>query len=94
MAVAHPRKSLPEKPQWPFPFKDKVEASAQQRLSEHPAYSFHFRDIDFDYEDGVLRLRGCLPSFYLKQVLQTALKDVDGVRRIDNQVDVIDAVLG
>jgi hypothetical protein len=30
-----------------------------------------------------------LPSFYLKQVLQTLLRDLDGVTRIANRVDVV-----
>ena len=29
------------------------------------------------------------PSFYLKQVLQTLLRNLDGVKQIDNQVDVV-----
>jgi hypothetical protein len=38
--------------------------------------------------DGVLIIRGRVPSFYLKQVLQTALREVDGVRQVDNRVQV------
>jgi hypothetical protein len=30
-----------------------------------------------------------VPTFYLKQVLQCVLRDVEGVRGIDNQVVVI-----
>ena len=40
-------------------------------------------------QEDVLVVRGAVPSFYLKQVLQTVLRDVDGVRQIDNQVTVI-----
>lgn len=45
--------------------------------------------FQFQQRGDVLIVRGTVPSFYLKQVLQTVLKDLDGVRRIDNQVDVI-----
>ncbi len=37
----------------------------------------------------MLVVRGCVASFYLKQMLQTVLKDLDGVRQIDNQVEVV-----
>ena len=94
MLVADRRAVLTPESETRVHFDGEVEASVQERLSEDQPYSYHFRHITFDYEDGVLTLRGCLSSFYLKQVLQTALKDVDGVRHIDNQVDVIDAVLG
>jgi hypothetical protein len=35
-----------------------------------------------------LVLSGCLPSHYLKQLLQEALKALPGVANIDNQVVV------
>lgn len=52
---------------------------------------FHGRVSSFQFveQDDTLVVRGCVPSFYLKQVLQTVLKAVDGVRSIDNQVDVV-----
>ena len=34
-----------------------------------------------------LVVRGDVPSFYLKQMIQTVLRDLKGVRRIDNQVE-------
>jgi hypothetical protein len=34
-------------------------------------------------------VRGRVPSFYLKQVLQTILMRVEGVGVVDNQVDVV-----
>jgi hypothetical protein len=39
----------------------------------------------------VLTLCGCLPSFYLKQILQTLLRDLEGVERIENLVHVTGA---
>ena len=40
-------------------------------------------------QEDVLVVCGAVPSFYLKQVLQTVLRDVDGVRQVDNQVAVM-----
>ena len=48
-----------------------------------------FNQVTFTYSLGTLTLTGRLPSFYLKQVLQTLLRDLDGVTRIDNRVDVV-----
>jgi hypothetical protein len=58
----------------------------------------HFRGragrFEFICREDVLVVRGAVPSFYLKQVLQTVLKDVDGVRQIDNQVTVVSVETG
>ena len=32
-----------------------------------------------------------VPTFYLKQILQTWLRKLDSVKQIDNQVDVVSA---
>ena len=69
----------------------KVEELARQLLDNDCPYSFYFREIDIDFTDGVLMLRGRVPSFYLKQVLQAWLSSIEGVSRIDNQVDVTSA---
>jgi hypothetical protein len=53
----------------------------------------HFRgrdlNLSFELKDGVLTIRGSVPSFYLKQRLQTVLKEMERVDRIENYVDVI-----
>jgi len=43
--------------------------------------------------DGVLVLRGCLPTYYLKQIAQEVMGDLEGVNRIDNQIQVVNPVL-
>jgi hypothetical protein len=42
-----------------------------------------------EFYQGKIILSGRVPSFYLKQLLQEALRDIDGVEMIDNRVDVI-----
>jgi hypothetical protein len=69
----------------------KVEELACRRLSVESPYLFYFMKITCHYENGVLTLRGQLPTFYLKQVLQTRLCGLDEVECIDNQVDVVSA---
>ncbi len=66
-----------------------IEDFINQRLTEQCSYRFYFKDVTYHYGHGKLTLRGRLPSFYLEQVLQTLLRDIEGVDLIDNQVDVI-----
>lgn len=40
------------------------------------------------YED-ILIVRGAVPTYYIKQMLQAVLGQVEGVARVDNQVVVI-----
>jgi hypothetical protein len=56
------------------------------------AHSHFYRRADrFKFEccDDMLVIRGSVPSFYLKQVLQTALQELSSGFRIDNQVAVV-----
>lgn len=58
---------------------------ARERLGT----SHHFlRHIHCDFEDGVATLRGRVPSYYLKQVAQSLVSTVDGVERVENEVEV------
>ena len=74
------------------------EETGKSHLIVEQAYAIldahtHFRGRAGRFElvcrDDVLVVRGAVPSYYLKQVLQSVLKEVDGVRRIDNQVTVV-----
>jgi osmotically-inducible protein OsmY len=44
--------------------------------------------ITCDFRSGVLTLRGQLPTYYLKQVALAAVAAVEGVERIDDQIEV------
>ncbi|MEX2308555.1 MAG: BON domain-containing protein [Pirellulales bacterium] len=65
------------------------EQRVHELLSQHPHFRGRACNFKYEYREDLLIVRGCVPSFYLKQILQTVLKDVDGVTHIDNQVDVI-----
>jgi osmotically-inducible protein OsmY len=47
------------------------------------------KGVTCDLHDGVLVLRGRLPSYHLKQVAQEAVASLAGVERIDNQIQVV-----
>lgn len=60
-------------------------------MEEHP-HCFYFRQVECIFDSGVLRLQGRVPTYYLKQLLQTRLMDIDGVAAIENDVDVVSSV--
>jgi osmotically-inducible protein OsmY len=47
------------------------------------------KNISCESLDGVLTLRGHLPTYYLKQIAQMIVAQVEGVKHIDNQIEVI-----
>lgn len=65
-----------------------VVQQALERLSRYAHFRAHTKTISIDYCAGTLVVKGQVPSFYLKQVLQTILRDVPGVVRVDNRVEV------
>ena len=65
-----------------------VDAAVRRRL-EACSYRFVFDKVTWHFEDGTLTLSGCVPSFYLKQVLQELFRNVEQVDSIANYVDVV-----
>ena len=65
-----------------------VEDAVRRRL-EDCSYRFVFDKITWQFEDGTLTLAGCVPSFYLKQVLQELLLNIGQIDRIENDVAVV-----
>jgi osmotically-inducible protein OsmY len=61
---------------------------AQKRLQES-SYS-ELRNIDCDFAEGVLILRGRVSSFHMKQVAQVIAARVDEVESLINQLEVMD----
>jgi len=58
----------------------------QRRLSQS-AYGQH-RKIAFDFEEGVLTLRGIVSSYFIKQLAHVAVVGVAGVKVIANRLEV------
>ena len=63
-----------------------VTQTARHRLERSPYLSI--RNVLCDFEDGALRLRGRLSSFYCKQLAQEAVVGIDGVLQIVNETEV------
>lgn len=65
----------------------RVTELAERRLRSHP--HLVLQQVSCDYLDGVLVLRGCLPTYYLKQVAQESVAQLEAVEHIDNQIEVV-----
>jgi hypothetical protein len=61
--------------------------SAHRRLHNH-AYPA-LKNIHCVFQEGTLILRGSLPTYYLKQLAQTAVTQIDGVNCIRNEICVV-----
>ncbi len=66
----------------------RVQREVQRRVDKCP-YKFIYCNVVAEFEDGLLTLRGKVPSFYLKQMLQEFVRGIEHVVKIDNQVDVV-----
>jgi osmotically-inducible protein OsmY len=65
---------------------DPIGESAQGRLLASSYLALRF--IGCSFHDGVLTLRGSLPSHHQKQLAQAIVADVEGVREVVNQIRV------
>jgi hypothetical protein len=61
--------------------------TAEDRL-RHSEY-FELRNVSCDFHEGVLTLRGRVPSYHLKQLAQSLLCEVAGILKLNNQLEVV-----
>ena len=86
MLAVHPTGTEPDTPS-PDP-QASLQELAERCLRSNPYLAL--KNISCDYRGGVLVLRGCLPSYYLKQIAQEVVAhQVQGVGRLDNQIQVV-----
>jgi hypothetical protein len=77
--IAPPRPNPPQR----------ILEGAESCLRSNPYLAL--KNVTCDYREGVLTLRGCLPSYYLKQIAQTAVARVASGVRIINEIEVVSA---
>jgi len=70
-----------------------IDAQALAQLGKHSHFRGRRFDLTFELQGDVLVIRGRLPSFYLKQLVQTVLREIACVRHIENRVTVISVTL-
>ena len=63
-----------------------VVGKAKERLKMAPYPTV--RNVSCDYDDGVLFLRGEVPTFFEKQLAQEAVFNLNGVSRVVNEIKV------
>jgi osmotically-inducible protein OsmY len=63
-----------------------LSATVKDRLLSSPYMPV--RQVSVRCEQGVVRLRGRLPSYYQKQLAQAAVRDLDGVSQVINEIEV------
>lgn len=71
------------------PRRSSIAETAESRL-RRSAY-MAVGQVQCDFANGVLTLCGRLPSYYLKQIAQHAVADIEGIEEIVNQVEVVPA---
>ena len=69
------------------PLALKVTRAAQVRLQQSPHVIL--REVSCEFDQGVLVLRGRVPSFYYKQLAQEAIAHVEGVVQVVNKIEVV-----
>jgi hypothetical protein len=64
-----------------------AQKAAEDRLrnSEY----LELRHVSCDFDNGVLTLRGRVPSYHLKQLAQSLLGELAGILKLNNQLEVI-----
>jgi hypothetical protein len=60
-------------------------------INASPYFCNRTRNFEFELADNVLVVRGRVPSFHLKQLLQSLLGKLDGVERVDTRIHAISA---
>jgi hypothetical protein len=53
--------------------------------------AFYYSHVACECADGVLRIRGRVPTDRLKRILWTLIEDMEEIKDIDDQLDVISA---
>lgn len=63
-------------------------AEGAENCLRHNSY-LALKNVHCECAGGVLTLRGCLPTYYLKQMAQALVARLEGVQRIVNEIEVV-----
>ena len=64
---------------------------ARRHLEHHPHFRGRVSDVFIEHRGRTLLLTGKLPTFYLKQLVQEAVRHVPGVQNVRNMIAVVNA---
>lgn len=62
---------------------------ARQQLERHPHFRGRTSGVQIELCGRTLILSGSLPTFYLKQLLQEAIRRLPGGYQVRNEIDVV-----
>lgn len=62
--------------------QDLVESTLHRRM-------LGSRSLRFELRDGTVVLSGSVRSYYQKQLAQESLRGIDGIRGVENQIEVV-----
>ena len=65
-----------------------VLAEARSRFDRSPYREL--RAIACDFREGLLILRGRVPSFFIKQIAQSAVFSIERIEEIENRLEVVE----
>ncbi len=54
----------------------------------HPHLSHAGLDVQADLDQGKVVIRGSVRSYYEKQIAQEAVREIEGVRVVENELEV------
>jgi osmotically-inducible protein OsmY len=63
-------------------------AEGAENCLRHNSY-LALKNVRCECAEGVLTLRGCLPTYYLKQMAQAVVARIEGVQRVVNEIEVV-----
>ena len=58
-------------------------------LDSHTHFCGRLDRFVWEEVEGVVAIQGAVPSFYLKHLLQSLVREIEGVRRVINRVEVV-----
>ena len=64
---------------------------AKQHLARHPHFRGRLGGLRIENRGKTLILAGIVPTFYLKQLVQEAVRYLPGVHSVRNDIDVVNA---
>lgn len=76
-------------PKFVLVLEREIEHQASRVISSHPHFRGRCHWLRFHCRNGCLRISGKLPTYYLKQLVQEALRDIAGIEKIDNEIHVL-----
>jgi hypothetical protein len=62
---------------------------ARVQLEQHPHFRGRLAGLRIEHRGRTLFLSGRVPTFYLKQLVQEAVRHLPGVQHVRNEIDVV-----